>query len=485
MPTVTVVGGGLAGLSAACALADSGFKVTLLERRPYLGGRASSYEHPGTNETVDNCQHVLLGCCTNLIDFYRRLKVEDRIRWYDQLTFIEPGGRQSKIWPSGWPEPFHNAPSFLMAHSLSLLDKLAIARVMALLVPGLPQETDETFLAWLRRHGQTERAIERFWKVVLVSALNEDLDRMSIHYAAQVFRESFLKSWQAGRMGVPSVPLSELYGVAADYIRERGGEVRLRARVEGFTTSGERACVRLAVPPNPEGTSDSASPVGTTEIVSDYLILAVPFEVLAKILPAEPPAEPLHAALRKLEHSPITGIHFWFDRQVTGLDHAVLLDRTIQWMFNKSNLLAPRETGNEKRETGSYLELVVSSSKDLVEKSKPEILELALRELAEFFPAVKDAKVMKQTVIKEIHATYSAKPRSDDYRPPQRTGWPRVFLAGDWTATGWPATMEGAVRSGYRAAEELARAAASTEKSPQKYLVPDLPSKGFMRWFKG
>jgi squalene-associated FAD-dependent desaturase len=478
-PTVTVVGGGLAGLSAACALADSGFRVTLLERRPYLGGRASSYEHPGTNETVDNCQHVLLGCCTNLIDFYRRLKVEDEIRWYDELTFIEPGGRQSKIWGSGWPEPFHNAPSFLMAHSLGMRDKLGIARVMARLMPGLPAETDESFLSWLRRHGQTERAIERFWKVVLVSALNEDLDRMSIHYAAQVFRESFLKSWEAGRMGVPSVPLSELYGVAADYIRERGGELKLRASAESFRTERERTVVMS----------------GGQEISSDYLLLSVPFDVLAKMLPPEPPSEILHGALRRFESSPITGIHFWFDRQVTDLEHAVLLDRTIQWMFHKSKLLsAPARSqpelqgrdallgvsGTTKKTSGSYIELVVSSSKDLVEKSKQDILDLALRELTEFFPAVKDAKVLKQTVIKEVHATYSAKPRSDDYRPPQRTDWPRVFLAGDWTSTGWPATMEGAVRSGYKAAEALAHAAGSDEK----YLVPDLPAHGFMRWFK-
>ena len=457
-PTVTVVGGGLAGLSAACALADSGFKVTLLERRPYLGGRASSYEHPGTNETVDNCQHVLLGCCTNLIDLYRRLGVEDEIRWYDQLTFIEPGGRQSKFRHSWLPAPFHNAPSFLAAHSLGIADKLGIARVMARLMRGLPPETDEDFLSWLRRHGQTERAIERFWKVVLVSALNEDLDRMSIHYATQVFRESFLKSWQAGRMGVPSVPLSELYGVAADYIRARGGEVRLRAAAESFRTGGD----------------DVHLITGGQELTSDYLVLAVPFDILAKMLPAESSANPLQTDLRKFEHSPITGIHFWFDRPITGLEHAVLLDRTIQWMFHKSKLL-----GRESAE-GSYVELVVSSSKDLVERSKQEILTLALAELAEFFPAVKDAKVLKQTVIKEVHATYSAKPRSDDYRPPQRTAWPRVFLAGDWTATGWPATMEGAVRSGYRAAEELAR----TAGKQQKYLVPDLPARGFMRWFK-
>jgi zeta-carotene desaturase len=470
-PTVAVVGGGLAGLSAACALADSGFKVTLLERRPYLGGRASSYEHPGTNETVDNCQHVLLGCCTNLIDFYGRVGVKDKIRWYDELTFVEPGGRQSKIWASGWPAPLHNLPSFARAKSLSLADKLAISRAMLSLIRRLPEDSEEDFLAWLRRHGQTERAIDRFWKVVLVSALNEDLDRSSVYYAAQVFRESFLKSAEAGAMGVPSVPLSELYGVAADYIRARGGEVKLRSSAEKFEASAA-------------GTRVSG---GGQELTSDYLVLAVPFHVLPKMLPADPAAEPLHHALRQFEHSPITGIHFWFDRQITDLDHAVLLDRTIQWMFHKSKLLdrsagvSPAGAQAPSPAHGSYVELVVSSSKDLVEKSKQDILYLALRELAEFFPEVRNAQVLKQTVIKEVHATYSAKPLSDEYRPPARTGWPRVFLAGDWTATGWPATMEGAVRSGYKAAEEIARAAGKEGK----FLLPDLPAKGFMRLFKG
>jgi zeta-carotene desaturase len=460
-PTVTVVGGGLAGLSAASALAASGFQVTLLERRPYLGGRASSYEHPGTNETVDNCQHVLLGCCTNLLDFYRRLGVEQQIKWYTELTFLEPGGRASKIRPSWLPAPLHTLPTFLAAKSLSLGDKLAISRVMTRLMFGLPAETGEDFLSWLKRHGQRQRAIDRFWKVVLVSALNEDLDRSSVYYAAQVFRESFLKSAAAGRMGVPSVPLSQLYGVAADYIRSHGGEVKLRASAETFHV--EQGAVRVRS--------------GTAEIRSDYVVLAVPFDVLDKMLPAEPKSEPLHHELRQFESSPITGIHFWFDRQITDLPHAVLLDRTIQWMFQKSEIL---ETRNSKPETGSYIELVVSSSKDLVEKSKQDILYLALRELAEFFPAVRNAQVLKQTVIKEVHATYSAKPKSDGYRPVAATAWPRVFLAGDFTATGWPATMEGAVRSGYKAAEALAKAAGRE----QKYLVPDLPASGFMRWFK-
>src|ERR1051325_8848631 len=199
--SVGIVGGGLAGLAAGCALADAGLRVTLLERRPYVGGRASSYEHPGTGEVVDNCQHVLLGCCTNLIHFYQCLGVGEKIRWFDELTFMEPGGRASRMAPSFLPAPMHNVPAFLSAKMLSTNDKLAIARAMAELSRGLPEDSDEDFLFWLHRNKQTEQAIERFWKTVLVSALNEDLDRLSVRYAAQVFRESFMKSAAAGRMG--------------------------------------------------------------------------------------------------------------------------------------------------------------------------------------------------------------------------------------------------------------------------------------------
>ena len=487
----------MAGLAAGCALAESGFPVTLFERRPYLGGRASSYQHPGTGEVVDNCQHVLLGCCTNLIEFYRRMGVEDKIRWYERLTFLEPGGRASVIEPSGLPAPLHTAPAFLRADCLGLSDKLAIAGAMAALAPATPQDTGESFLKWLRRHGQTERAIERFWKTVLVSALNEEIDLVSVPYAAQVVRESFLKSAAAGRMGVPTVPLTDLYSVAGNYIAARGGEVRLRASVESFRA--ELANVKLL----------SAS----GEETFDFVVSAVPFDVLERMLPQTTAAEPLRQTLSQFETSPITGIHLWFDRQITDLEHAVLLDRTIQWMFHKSKLLERTADSPESAErvavrrhwsrngadeagsggtatmeeddpgqesNGSYIELVVSSSKSLVEKSKSEIIEMALQELREFFPEARNAKLLKSTVIKEVHATYSPRPGVDRHRPQPETVWPRVFLAGDWTATGWPATMEGAVRSGYIAAQCVARAAGMGNAA---FLVPDLPATGFMRIF--
>jgi squalene-associated FAD-dependent desaturase len=458
-PTVAVVGGGLAGLAAGCALASAGMKVTLFERRPYLGGRASSYQHPGTGEVIDNCQHVLLGCCTNLIDFYQRTGVAGSIRWFERMTFLEPGGRASEIGPSSLPAPLHTTPAFLRASCLEVADKVAIARAMMALTPTTPRDTGESFLGWLNRHGQTVRAIERFWKPVLVSALNEDVDRVSVPYAAQVMRESFLKSAEAGRMGVPTVPLTDLYSAAGNYIRERQGDVQFRTSAESFRA--ELSHVKLMV--------------GEKEETFDYAVFALPFDSLERILPDSSASQPLRDALARFETSPITGIHLWFDRIISDLDHAVLLDRTIQWMFHKSKLQNRNSNGH-----GSYVELVVSASKTLVDKSKQEIVDLAVSELREFFPAARDANLLKSTVIKEVHATYSPRPGIEADRPRPETVWPRVFLAGDWTATGWPATMEGAVRSGYLAAQSLARVAGHKEAT---FLVPDLPATGFMRLF--
>jgi squalene-associated FAD-dependent desaturase len=460
--SVAVIGGGLAGLSAACALADAGYQVRLLEKRRYLGGRASSYEHPGTGEVIDNCQHVLLGNCVNLIDLYRRLDVSDAIRWFDRLTFIEPGGRRSILEPSFLPAPFHDMPAFLRASAFSFSDKLAIGRGLSAFIAGIPKDSDENFAQWLQRHGQTRGAIERFWKPVLVSALNEDPDHMSVHYAGLVIRKSLLLSPGAGRMGVPAIPLSDLYGRAIDYIQTRGGRVELSSAPESFVWCEETQ----------QWTVTTQSDTFTT----DAMVLALAFEGLSRMLPAlprNPQAEQLAMNLECFEHSPITGIHLWFDREVSDLEHAILLDSTIQWMFHKSRLQPEKRRG----EPGSYLELVVSASKSLVGMQRQEIIDLALRELAEFFPLVSEAKLMKAAVVKEVRATYSIRPQLDLLRPSATSPWPHVFLAGDWIATGWPSTMEGAVRSGYLAAEAVSNAA----NEPADFLQADLAATGLMR----
>lgn len=458
-----MVGGGLAGLSAACALADAGHTVRLLEKRRYLGGRASSYEHPGTGEVIDNCQHVLLGNCVNLIDLYQRLDVSDAIRWFDRLTFIEPGGRRSVLEPSVLPAPFHTMPAFLRASAFSLADKLAIGRGLSAFMTGLPQDSAETFAHWMKRHRQTPGAVERFWKPVLVSALNEDPERISVHYAGKVVRESLLLSPGAGRMGVPTIPLTELYGRAIDYLASRRGAVEFNAAPEAFAWSEENQQWSVQ------------TPSGT--VVSDAVVLALAFEGCSKLLPLLPQnaaAQKLGSDLQGFGHSPITGIHLWFDREITELPHAILLDTTIQWMFHKTKLQPEKRRG----EAGSYVELVVSASNALVAMQRQEIIDLALRELEQFFPVVAEAKLLKAAVVKEVRATYSVRPQLDLIRPAVVSPWPRIFLAGDWTATGWPATMEGAVRSGYLAAEAIQQATGTQAR----FLQPDLAATGLMRW---
>jgi zeta-carotene desaturase len=471
--SVAVVGGGLAGLAAGCALADSGFKVTLFERRPYLGGRASSYEHPATGEVVDNCQHVLFKLCTNLISFYKTIGIDNQIRWFEEMTFIEPGGRKSHLRPFSLPAPMQVLPSFLGFRFLSAYDKLMLGYALSVLMFTCPVDDGTTFEHWLHTHHQTEAAIERFWKPVLVSALSEDLDRISVPYAAQVIRES-MKSREARLMGIPTVPLSHLYDAARDYICARGGEVHLRASVQGIESYSAGPGIVLS---------------GGYEQF-DYAVLALPFDSLAKILPKTRECEDLREQITHFETSPITGVHFWFDKQISDLPHAVLLDHTIQWMFHKSMLLTPRQdahsgaarvsNANGVEKACSYVELVISSSKSLINKTRQEIIDLALAELREFFPEARDANPVKATVIKELNATFSPLPGIDRYRPPSRTQMPRVFLAGDWTATGWPATMEGAVRSGYRAAEEITRDAGSA----REFVGADLPASGFMKLFE-
>jgi len=465
-PTVAIAGGGLAGLAAACALSDAGFRVTLFEKRPFLGGRASSYEHPGTGEVVDNCQHVLFRVCTNLVEFYEHIGVADQIRWFDQMNFIEPGGRVSVMKASPLPAPLHTAPSFLHFPFLSSADKLAITRALVPLTLRVQRDNGQTFQQWLDAHGQTKNAVGRFWHPILISALSEELDRISVSAAAQVVRES-MKTPAARHMGVPTLPLTDLYNAAGDYVRAHSGTLNFRCPVESFAAGPSQVRIRMR---GKEGAEETF----------DYFVLALPFDALESVLPSSGESAPLRKQISHFENSPITGIHLWFDRQISDLDHAVLLDRTIQWMFHKSRLQPTRVQSENGRGSGSYIELVVSSSKTLIDKSRAEIVDLALGEVREFFPGARDANLVKSTVIKEVNATYSPRPGIDAHRPTPITPWPRVFLAGDWTATGWPATMEGAVRSGYLAAEALADASGTKRK---RFLSPDMPASGFMRFF--
>jgi zeta-carotene desaturase len=464
---VIVIGGGLAGLAAASALSQAGMRTRVFERRPYVGGRASSYTHPATGEVIDNCQHVLLGCCTNLIDFYKRIGAERAIRWSNSMTFIEPGGRRSVLKPGLLPAPLHNTFSFLAAPMFDLRDKVAISRALERMLRRPLAEETRSFGDWLRAHKQPPRTIEHFWRPVLLSALNDELDNVSVHYASQVFHESLMKSEEGGQMGLASVPLGEIYSRAIDLICAPGGDVMLRTSAESLDYSSKSGRWQVQ-------TTDSA-------FEADAVVFALPFQAMQKLLPqiSGGDAQQLRQLTEKLERfesSPITGIHLWLDRVITELDHAALLDSPLQWLFQKSTIQPATRAGME----GSYVELVVSASVDMVSMSRQEILELTMRELQRFFPAMHGAQILKSVVVKEVHATFRVPPGVDAYRPSASSPWPQAFLAGDWTATGWPSTMEGAVRSGYLAAEALCRASGN----PQKFLQPDLPAGGLMRFLE-
>jgi zeta-carotene desaturase len=461
--TVTVVGGGVAGMSAACALAEAGLRVQLVERRGYLGGRASSYLHPGVGEVIDNCQHVLFGCCTNLIGFYRRIGVADRIRWTSEMTMIEPGGRRSALGPFGLgpfslPAPLHGLPKLLTAHAFTFADKLALGRAFGALMRPVPADSTESLGAWLKRNGQTKGALDRFWRLVIASALNADIDSIALPYAAKVIRELFMNSAEAGSMGMSTVPLSELYTGAQAFLEQRGSSVHFNTNVESAEWDEENAQWTLATR---NGT-----------LTSDLLVLALPFEATAQLLPRMPPSEGADQLARQLErheHWPICSVHLWFDREITELDHAVLLDREIHWMYNKSRLQPWRK--------GNYLELVVSASRLFAQLSREQAIAQAIRELAEFFPAVAMAKLEKAALVKEMRATFGVPPGIDAARPTSVSPWPNCFLAGDWTATGWPSTMESAARSGHLAAEAVSMAIGE----PRTILNPDLKPRGLMR----
>lgn len=462
-----MLGGGLAGLAASVALADAGWRVRLFEQRPFLGGRATSYVLPG-GEHIDNCQHVTLGCCTNLADFYRRVGSAERIKFFDKLVFLDPQGRRGLMRAGLLPAPFHMAGSFAAFAPLSLADKFSIARAMLAILRsrGSPQDASApegvSMLAWLERHKQTPRAIARFWRVVLVSALDEELDRTDARFGIDVFWKAFLSNARGYRMGVPVVPLAELYDGCRQAIERQGGEVQSRAPVRALRVENG-------------GIAGAAFDGGRVETADAY-VLAVPHTAAFELLgPSAADSDEGLAHISKIKSSPITGVHFWFDRRVMDEPFLTLLDTTTQWIFNKTALYGAANDGSGQG-TGQYLQLVISASYDLLQKPRQEIVDLCLKEVQHALPRALGAQLLKATVIKEAAATFSPEPGVDRWRPRQETRIGRLFLAGDWTRTGWPATMEGAVRSGYLAAEAVLRAHGEN----RKYVVPDLAPGGLL-----
>jgi squalene-associated FAD-dependent desaturase len=465
LKSVIVIGGGLAGLASGVALAEAGWRVRLFEQRPFLGGRATSYLLPD-GEHVDNCQHVTFGCCTNLEDFYRRVGAADKIKFFDGLLLLDPQGRRGEMSPGIFPAPFHMTGSFLTFSPLALKDKLYIARAFSDIVftAGHPRDIDEpggiSMLEWLRRRKQTPAAISRFWRTVLVSALSEELDRIDARYGVQVFWKAVLSNRDGSRMGVPQVALTDLYNGCRLAILQKGGEVTLRSPLRKIEMENG-AITAVAFDNDRRETADA-------------YVFALPHETMDELLPAAAKQlDPKLAGLQNIKDAPITGVHLWFDRHVMDEPFISLLDTTTQWIFNKNALHPQIESTNGNgaaTKSTQYLQLVISASHDLLQKPRQEIIDECLREVRHALPRAREANLVKATVIKEARATFSPEPGVDRWRPRQETRIKKMYLAGDWTDTGWPATMEGAVRSGYLAAEAILKSAGT----PRTFLQPDL-----------
>jgi squalene-associated FAD-dependent desaturase len=467
---VAIVGGGLAGLAAAVALSGRGIAVELFEGRRRLGGRAGSYVDRQTGASLDHCQHVTMGCCTNYLDFCRRTDIAEHFDRHRKLHFFGPDGRRSDFCPTSWlPAPLHLAPSLWRLKHLTLGDKLAIARAMLQLLrtkTGTKKGSGFTILDWLHDQRQPERAIDRLWQVVLVSALGESLDRASLAAARKVLLDGFLAHPDACQLLIPRVSLGELYDRVAAWLAAHCVQLHLECPIKQIAPAPDGR--KLLVRRSDRGTEREAD----TNRTFDVVILAVPWRPAAELLvPELRERVPQLVAAADFDAAPITSLHLWFDRPITDLAHAVLVGRLSQWLFRRTDSQSvPNETSG-RIANPSYYQIVISASHDLAGRPRDAVRDEVLADLHSVFPATRQAQLLRWQMITEQEAVFSYRPGLDDLRPPQATPIPNLFLAGDWTRTGWPATMEGAVRSGYLAAEALL----AQLGRPARLVIPDLP----------
>ena len=446
-----IVGGGFAGLSAAVALAARGARVIVLEARPRLGGRATSYRDRTTREMVDNGQHVIFGCYRETFHFLRTIGAANDVRLRPALdvSYIDRSNRSIRLQSSYLPPPFHLIAGVLECDEIDAGERWAVLRMIGPLRRAgqhgsrNPAHLDETVREWLVRHGQGPQLRALLWEPLALAALNQRPDEAAASPFVRVLAELSGSSPLAAAVGIPSRPLEQFYAdPARAFIESRGGEVRTRApakvvvvnrRVLGVNCSGELLTGRT-------------------------VISAVPWFAFPRLFADEPPSlTEVLARARSMGSAPIATVNLWFDRPVLDEPFVGLVGRTMQWVFDKRFAFGLDE---------SHLALVSSGAHDVMRLTNDELIRLALAELRSALPSARGARLGHASAIKERRATFSLAP-GQPQRPDTRTTVGGLFLAGDWIDTGLPGTIESAVASGHRSAEAAYQALASRSDGPR------------------
>ncbi len=436
---ILIVGGGFAGLAAGVALAEAGKSVCVLEQKPHLGGRARSFRDPTTGSVVDNGQHLFMGCYHSTIQFLKTIGTLDKLDFQPRLAvpFLDHDGKLTRLDCPDLPSPWHLLLGVLRSGSFTFRQKLEVLRLGSDLRSAGPKSSPgetETVTAWLTRRGQSEGLQHNFWDLLCIAAMNEDPRIASAQLFERVLRLALFSSPADSRLGIARVGLSECYTDAATaFIEAHGGSVQTGRNVKQLLIA-DGVCRGVEF--------------GEGEVLKgESVISAVPWLQFASLLPGDlARSEPYFSGALELRPAPIISINLWFDGPITDLEFVGLRGTNVQWLFDKSRILGAQD---------HCVALVLSGAHEHVSQSKEELLAIALDELRAVLPAVRNAKLLHSLVIKERFATFSPSPEAERLRPQARTPIQGLFLAGDWTATGLPATIEGAVQSGYTAAKEV------------------------------
>ncbi len=438
-----MVGGGLAGITASLVLAKHGIRVQLLESRRRLGGRVGSFADAHSGETVDYCQHVGMGCCSNLKQLIDWLGHREYWDVHRQLHFYGPDGRYQRLaaWPFV-PAPLHISGWLWRWPGLTLRDRISLVRgIIAIQRLKISTATDAVEAeAWLCQRGQTPQAIDRFWRTIVVSALGEELQRVSLSAVAKVIQDGFLNHRDAFHLLVPNKPLGDLFGSMTERVLvESGVDLRLGTRVQSI------------VPSAAGGVTVAVDQLGQTD--ADAVIIAVPWFRIGDLLANSevPELQRVQQQARQLASSPISGVHTWWDRPWLETPHAAIVGRLSQWVFPKTDAVLNRSADLAEH----YYQIVISASRQLPRGDSALVAEQIEADLAAVFPAARRAKLLRLQTVTDPHSVFSLTPEAVQLRPLPRVGSTRIWLAGDWVQTGWPATMEGAIISGRQAAEQI------------------------------